>query len=122
LGENVICHKVQIPIRAVSVANLREHWGTRATRNKKQRAAVASALESMPPYFEKSDAKIEVTFTRYGKRKLDDDNLSSAFKAMRDEVASQIKRDDNTESNVSWKYKQETAKTYWVEIEIKILG
>ena len=115
-------YRVQIPIRAVSVANLREHWATRANRNKKQRNAVSEALKSMPPYFEKSDAEIEVTFTRHGKRKLDDDNLSSAFKAMRDEVASQLKRDDNTESKVKWKYKQETSKTYWVEIEITITG
>lgn len=112
--------KTQIPVRAVSVANLREHWATRANRNKKQRAMVAESLVSLPPYFKNTKQVINVTFTRHGKRKLDDDNLSSAFKAMRDEVAKQINRDDNTESKVNWIYKQQPSKIYFVEIEIEV--
>ncbi len=45
------------------------------------------------------------TLTRIG-RKLDDDNLASAFKAVRDQVAAELGVDDGSDA-VAWRYAQE---------------
>lgn len=93
-----------------SVANLREHWAARAKRAKLQRNAVLvaeiaagrpiAALVRSAPYV----AEWIVTLTRHGRR-LDDDNLASAFKSIRDEVAKLLGLDDGS-SRVAWVYKQ----------------
>ena len=43
-------------------------------------------------------------------KQLDDDNLSSAFKAVRDAVAAWLGVDDSPRSPVRWKYAQERVK------------
>ena len=104
-----------IPIKLVSLANVRMHWRTLARLKKKQRQQVANAvlghLPSMP---------IRVTLTRVGKRRMDNDNLAAAFKAVRDEIANIYGVDDGS-MQYEWVYDQEIGKEYAVKILIESL-
>lgn len=120
---------VEIPLHIPSVSNLREHWSTKAKRTKAQRQATklglivgsspglttpgrllagcaTAALQRVP---------LTVTLTRIG-RKLDSDNLASAFKAVRDQVAAELGIDDGSDA-VTWEYRQEKGKA-GIRIEI----
>ena len=48
---------------------------------------------------------------------LDDDNLARSFKAVRDQVAENIGRDDGHET-MRWKYDQRVGGKYEIEIEV----
>lgn len=104
---------IQLPIKLPSCANMREHWAARAKRTKHFRLAAGYAVagEQVP------DGPVVVTLTRIGKRTLDDDNLASAFKAIRDGVADGLGINDNDPS-VTWAYAQRVGKVYGIEIEI----
>jgi hypothetical protein len=112
---------IDVPIRTVSEANNREHWRVKNKRKLTQQAAVAAywihtvavPAKSIPqrPYL--------VTLSRIGKRMLDDDNLASSFKGVRDQVAKMLKVDDGNRAAVLWKYRQEIGKSYAVRIHIK---
>lgn len=102
-----------LPIRTVSEANRREHWASRARRVKAQRAAVILGLRTIHPggkaLWLDTDpcAPIVVTMIRCGRR-LDDDNLRGAFKAVRDAIAEWGGLDDGSEL-WRWEYGQEPA-------------
>lgn len=100
---------VEIPIRAVSLANQREHWARRAKRAKEHRRAgyLATKAHALP---------LIVILTRIGKRKLDGDNLQGALKSVRDGVADRLGIDD-ANPLVRWEYAQEIGKGYAVRIE-----
>jgi hypothetical protein len=107
---------VTIPLRLPSAANLREHWAKKARRVKAERQAVAMFLGSKPrPSF-----PVVVTLTRVAPRALDGDNLQSAFKAPRDQVAAWFGVADN-HPGIRWRYAQERrgAKVYAVEIRME---
>ncbi len=107
---------VEIPMALPSVANLREHWATKAKRVKKQRDVVKLALKILRPHGLVIGHVVEaiaaatrgeqliVTLTRIG-RKLDSDNLASAFKAVRDQVAAELGIDDGSDA-IGWHYVQ----------------
>ncbi len=59
-----------------------------------------------------------ITLTRVAPRKLDDDNLRGALKAVRDGVADALRVEDNTPL-IHWEYKQEQAKEYAVLVEVR---
>ena len=79
---------------------------------KKQRKAAAVAMKNLilprPP--------VIVTITRLGPRRLDDDNLQGAAKAVRDEIAAKIGTDDGS-ALYTWVYRQRTGK-YGVDVEV----
>lgn len=109
---------VTIPMRLVSVANMREHWATKATRAKSQRIlawAELKAADKAPRLL----GPVIVTMTRIAPRSLDDDNLRASLKAVRDGVADWLQVNDN-DSRVRWEYGQERGKpkTYAVRIEV----
>lgn len=91
-----------IPGKAESAANLREHWAVRAKRVKGHRT---KALLKCPPWH--GGALLVITLTRYGVRRLDDDNLRGALKGHRDGIASRLGLDDGSPL-VRWEYAQET--------------
>lgn len=93
---------VHIPVEVVSEANRRDHWRVRNKRRKYQQAMVAFALAAARKYA----GVVTVQLTRIGKRKLDDDNLVSAFKATRDQVAKWLGVDDGDDA-VKYEYDQE---------------
>jgi hypothetical protein len=98
---------LDLPIKTVSEANKREHWGTVSKRKKAQRRelnlewknAVKGRSVRLP---------CVVTLTRIAPKLLDEgDNLNSAFKAIRDEIAALLGVDDSPSSPARFEYKQE---------------
>jgi len=106
---------ILIPLRLPSCANLREHWTAKARRVKAQRTAVRVYIGGKP----RPPLPVVVTLTRIAPRALDDDNLASAFKACRDEVATWLGFADNN-PGIVWQYAQRKvgAKVYGIEIRV----
>ena len=117
--ESLPSFRVMAGIRTVSAANAREHWAVKAKRNKTERTAIRAYFSTCPPSLRSTDAPLVVSLCRFGKRLLDDDNLAGSFKAIRDEVAASLGRDDGPKAGIRWVYSQQTAKDYWIEIEVK---
>lgn len=105
---------ITIPMVVPSVANLREHWSATAKRKAAQRAAVALMLPRRHLGKEINwlslNGNVVVTLTRIAPRKLDGDNLQTALKAVRDQVAAQLDIDDGDE-RIGWHYQQEPGTT-----------
>jgi hypothetical protein len=104
---------IELPLRLVSVANVREAWQARARRTKLHRnAAVAVPRVPLP---------VLVTITRLGPRALDDDNLSSSAKALRDGIAARLGVDDGRTDLIRFRYAQEKSKAYGVRVTLEPL-
>ncbi len=93
---------IEVPIRIESVANIREHWTTRARRAGKHKADVHIALRHARAPFA---LPCVVTLTRVAPRVLDGDNLQSGLKAARDGVALWLDADD-ADPRITWRYAQ----------------
>lgn len=93
---------VRVPMAVPSASNLREHWRSRARRVKAQRFVTTAHLRAMKP----PPLPLTVVLTRAAPRRLDDDNLRGALKAVRDAVAAWLGVDDGS-SAVRWEYGQE---------------
>lgn len=102
----------ELPLRIESVANKREHWARKAERTRQHRfAAVAVPVHPLP---------CVVRLVRVAPRSLDDDNLRSAFKALRDGIADRLGVKDN-DPRVTWEYDQVRgrAKEYAARVAIR---
>ncbi len=106
--------------RIQSEANLREHWGAKSDRRKRQRRIVAEAW--------KRDARLLglrprlpalVVLSRIAPRPFDSDNLTRAFKAVRDEIAEQLGADD-ADPRIKWRYEQRRGSPNQVGILIEV--
>lgn len=122
-----------IPIRTVSEANSSEHWTKKAKRHKQQQFFVRLAYKK---FIEKLDFPCTVTMIRLSPRPLDDDNLRSAFKYIRDEISEcifpekagvymtkkgkvkKIKGRADSDERIIWHYLQEKSPGYGIRIEI----
>lgn len=108
--------KLEIPIYIPSMANARLHWSARSREVKRQRDITAVMFRAnvrtkpCPP--------CTITLTRRGPRKMDDDNLISSFKAVRDQLAKEMGVDDGS-SDIQWKYGFEKSKDYSILIDIE---
>ena len=94
---------IELPLKIESVANKREHWAKKAHRAKIERAGVHLALKfnlRVPP-----SLPCVVILTRIAPRELDDDNLASGCKALRDGIADWLGIDDR-DKRVQWRYAQ----------------
>lgn len=115
-----------IPMRIPSVANLREHWASRARRVKAQRRVVAAYWRSRDAFALRALAAVRpivVRLERIAPRELDSDNSVAALKACRDQVADELGVDDRDGSGgVSWAYGQAKGppKTHAVRITIEV--
>ncbi len=98
-----------IPLKTVSESNVKEHWSKSAKRHKAQKQMIKYWFlqESVPKYL-----PVVVTMTRLSPRFLDDDNLQTAFKYVRDAIAEYFipglavgRADDDP--RITWKYSQE---------------
>lgn len=109
--------KVTVPVRAVSLANVREHWTRRSDRARAHRSAAFLSLRAT-----KVAAVLPciVLLTRVAPRALDDDNLRGALKSVRDGVADWLGIDDR-DPRVKWEYGQRKGpvKFYAVDVEVK---
>jgi hypothetical protein len=108
--------KIELPIRVISTANAREHWAVKAKRNREHRSAAYYATQGALRK-EMLAGNVRGTLTRIGKRRLDDDNLAGAFKAIRDGVADGLGLDDG-DPRIEWRYAQEIGREYGIRIEI----
>lgn len=93
---------IYLPIATVSTTNIRVHWTKRASRAKAQRQQtylLTAELKRMRP-------PVTITLTRISPRKLDDDNLQSALKSVRDGIADRLGIDDG-DARLRWLYGQE---------------
>lgn len=93
---------IVIPLRTVPGLNAREHFRVRAKRVKAERTAVAWALVGKT----KPAIPCSVRLTRVGPATCDDDNLSGALKAVRDEIAKWLGIDDRHSRQVRYVYEQ----------------
>jgi hypothetical protein len=103
--QEAVCVHVALDLFVPSAANLREHWAKKARRVKHERGTSLTWLRlhgKFPPW----DGPVVVTLTRTGGKKLDSDNLRTAFKAVRDGVADWIGRDDG-DARIEWRYEQQ---------------
>ena len=107
MGRGATVTSVFVPLKIVSVANLREHWGQKAARAKLHRSHTALALRASTALCVPLPGVVRLV--RIAPRKLDDDNLSSALKACRDGVADWLGINDN-DPRVRWEYGQERGK------------
>lgn len=104
---------ITIPIKTVSEANRsRDPWYVKQKRVRQQRLITMMTLKpalkqlQLLPLDRSKIEQICVQFTRLSPGILDDDNLSSAFKAIRDEVAKQLGIDDGSPI-YKWAYGQQ---------------
>ena len=105
--------KTTLPIKIVSVANLREHWSVRAKRAQNHRYTakmLCSSAKIIP-------LPLTVFLTRVGSRKMDDDNCIGGFKATRDGIADALGHPDN-HPEIKWVYAQIPGKVACVNVEI----
>lgn len=95
----------EMPIRLVSVANLREHWAVKAKRAKAHRreAFIEARRHGLLPM----NIPLTITIERVGKKYLDLDNLANALEM------------DDGHANLHWKYTQSIGKTYKVKVFIE---
>jgi len=121
-GQSVTMHvRVVIPMRTYSKLNERVHWSRAAKIAKHERREayfrmreahpfVLSLLDIMGP--------IQIKLTRTGPSRLDDDNLVSSFKNVRDGIADWLKIDDG-DPRLVFSYDQERHARWRVIVEIE---
>ena len=107
-----------LPIKTVSVLNVREHWSKRAKRAKQHRASAYYYL-LIEVGTKRPELPVTVTITRVAPRELDGDNLQGALKACRDGIADYFGTDDRN-AGIEWRYAQGrgAAREYGVKIDI----
>jgi hypothetical protein len=99
--------KYRFDIKTVSEANSRDHWGVKVRRKQRQQNDFALVWRKHRP---KVEPPIAITFTRFSCKTLDDDNLRSCFKGIRDQLAKEIGIDDGSDQ-ITWQYRQERTPT-----------
>jgi len=82
--------RFEIPTTLPSVANLREHWGARHTRNSKLRRDAQLVATALLPRQLREALQLaggQVTLCRIARRRLDPDNNAAAMKPIQDGLA-----------------------------------
>ena len=103
----------------VSCANRRDHWTTARRRAELQCEALRKALAGSGLENHVCPLPVVVTWVRIGRQMLDDDNLASSFKALRDALAKWLQCDDGDTSAASWATTQRTGGEPGVEVTIR---
>src|SRR5262249_26227071 len=106
-----------LPVTVVSEMNRRDHWAVRNRRFDKQANALVKAITALAWYSNKEGYvwpfgfPLVVTFTRLHNcgQEMDDDNIRSAFKAIRDAVAEWAGLPDN-DKGFEWLYEDREGK------------
>lgn len=121
-----------MPIKTVSEANSSEHWAKKASRHKQQQYFTNLFFQRAVKEF---SLPCEITLTRLSPRTLDNDNLLSSLKYIRDEIAAcllpelkvtyvskgkliESKGFCDNDPRISWKYDQQKSKLYGVNVKI----
>lgn len=122
-----------IPIITVSEANSSEFWKVKSDRHKQQQFFIKLSYKK---YVKKIILPCSITLTRLSPRLLDEDNLVSAFKYIRDEISEcifpektgmymtkkgkwkKLKGRADSDPRIKWNYRQEKNFISQVKIEI----
>jgi hypothetical protein len=105
---------ITVPLRTKSGMNARELWQARSRRVKKEREITAWILKPA----KKPPIPCTVKLWRIGPTSgLDDDNLASALKGVRDEVAEWLGVNDRDRTTVRYAYDQKRGPEWCVQIE-----
>lgn len=119
-----------LPIKTVSEANTSEHWSASSKRHRNQQFFIRAIFNTQGKEIE---LPCRITLIRCASRLLDDDNLVSAFKWVRDEISECIllghtnrrlrtpKGRMDCDPRIKWEYAQEKSKVQGVRIEIEPL-
>lgn len=129
-----------LPIKTVSEANCSEHWSVKAKRHRQQqwfiRLAYSRYLPNLVIDTSLGQPCYQIKMIRIAPRKLDDDNLVSAFKWIRDELSEllipekamsyidkkgktqKLKGRADSDERIVWKYDQLIDRAYSVRIEV----
>lgn len=112
---------LDLPLKTVSEINRHEHWRRRQKRVKAQRREVWAEWKNNVKGRVKLPCK--VILTRVGPKTLDSDNLYSALKAVRDEVAQLLGVKDDPDSPAQFECRQKAIgeHSYRVIIEVQSL-
>lgn len=110
-GSSALLRTVEFPLRLVSEANQREHWGARKRRKDNQQITTRLELLRRMPTRKHRDAllPLNVKFTRVGGRRMDKDNNVGSFKHVQDAVAKFFGVADG-DASAKWDYDQAPAK------------
>ena len=90
--------------RVKSEANSRDHWTVKRRRAEIQSDALYLALAGSGLTSHQPPLPVVVTWRRIGWQEMDDDNLRSAFKSLRDAIAKWLGCDDGDRAAVEWRY------------------
>jgi hypothetical protein len=111
-----------LPIKTMSEANCQEHWSKKHKRHKTQKLMIWAIFNQERPVIE---LPCIVKLTRIAPRTLDDDNLLSSVKWIRDEIASILTGNNipgraDSDPRIKWHYGQEKGmpKEYSIRLEI----
>lgn len=77
------------------------------------------AAESLPRLREPFPTPCRVTLTRHGLKQLDDDNLRTALKAIRDVIAGWVGVDDGDKQHIVWRYRQVASWVPFVRVRVE---
>jgi hypothetical protein len=108
---------IAIIVRTVSALNAREHFGARATRVRRERAATARALKDARAVRPAIPCSVLLTRISSSAQGLDDDNLVSAMKGIRDELSKWLGIDDRNSFQVRFRYAQRKGHAHMVLVE-----
>jgi len=114
---------LELPIKIISEANNADHWSQKRKRRESIKDEVLIEMAKLLRGFP-FRLPCQVVLTRFGARRMDDDNLANAFKAVRDAVAQKLRVDDGDTKNIKWIYDQDTYryKEYGIKIQITSRG
>ncbi len=107
--------ELYLPIATQTESNTGGHWAAKARRAKLQRQQayiLTASLKSLP-------LPATLTLVRVSPRLLDDDNLRSALKHVRDGIADRLGIDDR-DSRVTWGYGQEKGRPKQRGVIVKV--
>lgn len=124
-----------LPIRTISEANCSEHWTKSSRRHKEQQFVIRLLFNKIG----RVKLPCVINLVRLAPRLLDDDNLRSAFKWIRDEIAEclfpdkkktyvhkgkvcQVRGMNDSNELVTWQYGQEKNRLTGIRIEIEELN
>lgn len=113
---------LELPIKTVSEMNRRDHWSAVHKRKAGQRYETSIEWKKAV-HGQKVALPCRVVLTRIAPKVLDSDNLASALKAVRDEVANQLGVDDSTLSLAQFECRQKVVgrREYRVLIDVQSL-
>jgi hypothetical protein len=119
----MIAIEYTLPLYLRGSQNAREHWRARHNRVSAERT-VARATTLREAYVTLtpevcSKCRYVITITRHGSRRMDDDNLASCCKAVRDGIADALGIDDG-DPRTEWRYAQAACKRKAELVTIRI--